>query len=72
MTFGIAIALIEVGSGVGQVDEGHALLLGQLLRVVGIIHGMVVGCQFWTVNRTVLCQHLVAVAQVVATVALDF
>ena len=72
VAFGIAVALIEFGGGLRQVHEGHALLLGQLLHVVGVVHQMVIS------RHTLLLQYAVSrqlrerVAQVMTTVAPNF
>ena len=72
VAFGVAVALIEFGGGLRQVHEGHALLLGQLLHVVSVVHQVVVGRHALFLQYAVSRQLRERVAQVMTTVAPDF
>ena len=65
----VAIALVELLRGCGEVDVGNALLLRQLLHVVGIVHGVVVGRHALVGQYAVGRKHRELVAEIVAAVA---
>ena len=68
VAFGVAITLVERGGGAGQVDKLHALLLGELLHVVDVVHGVVGGGQALLLLDAVGGEQREGVAQVVAAV----
>ena len=72
MALGVAIALVERCRGGSEVDECHPLLAGQLLRMIAIVHGMVIGRNLVARSGTIGSEDAERVAQVVTTVAFDF
>ena len=67
----VAVALVEILGGGGHVDECHILLVGQLLHLVAVVHGVVVGSHLQArLDRTVDDGN-VFVAQIVTTGAGD-
>ena len=71
VAFCVAITLIKRSSCCGEVDKADTLFLSQLLRVVGIVHRVVVSGKLGAVLGTLFRQYLVAVAQVVTSIALN-
>ena len=67
----VAVALVEILGGGGHVDECYILLVGQLLHLEAVVHGVVVGGHLQARFDRTIDDGIVFVAQVMTTRACD-